>query len=229
MLKTPSVKAAIVDYGMGNLFSVKHACEYTGMKANITSIPKEIMDADIVILPGVGAYGDAMRALKKLDLISPLREVVSAGIFLFGICLGMQLLMTESHEFGRHSGLGIIAGPVVRFENPAESLKTLKVPQVGWNRISNKNGLHEYNSSWANSPLEGLSNGEYMYFVHSYYPRPEDPAVILSVTSYGQVEFCSSLWYKNIFASQFHPERSGPKGLQIYKNIVSLVTRNNES
>jgi glutamine amidotransferase len=221
------VRVAIVDYGLGNLFSVKHACEHAGMEATITSLPKEILGAEVVILPGVGAFGDAIEALRRLDLVSPLREVASSDRFLFGICLGMQLLMTESYEFGRHSGLGIIDGPVVRFENPAGLSGKLKVPQVCWNRIYRVDGKTSENP-WANSPLEGLTEGEFMYFVHSFYPKPTDGAVVLSVTRYGHIEFCSSLRYGNIFASQFHPERSGPRGLQIYRNIASLIAKHRE-
>lgn len=230
MAEETQVQIAIVDYGLGNLFSVKHACEHVGMQAIITSSPQEILGADAVILPGVGAFGDAMEALKRRDLISPLKETALSDKLLIGICLGMQLLMTESYEFGRHRGLGIIEGPVVRFENPIGPVGKLKVPQVGWNRIFARENGHlladrtrSDRDPWSGSPLQGLGDGEFMYFVHSFYAKPKESRVVLSISRYGHIEFCSSLRYRNIFASQFHPERSGPQGLQIYRNIASLI------
>lgn len=224
------VKIAIVDYGLGNLFSVKHACEYAGMQATITSSKEEILRANAIILPGIGAFGDAMEALERLDLSNTLRDIASEKP-LVGICLGMQLLMTESFEFGKHHGLEIIDGQVVRFEDPMSGSKKLKVPQVGWNQILRRAGQLSRDSksdsatgSWAGSPLRGLHDGEFMYFVHSFYVKPQDSRVILSISRYGDIEFCSSLQYQNIFATQFHPERSGPQGLQIYRNLAADLT-----
>ena len=223
------VTVAIVDYGLGNLFSVKQACEHMGMRGIITSSSKEIRAADAVILPGVGAFGDAVASLRRLKLIDVLSEVSESGKILVGICLGMQLLMTESFEFGWHQGLDLIQGQVVAFENPADdSGRSLKVPQVGWNRISAPGFEGETAVSvgaWKGSPLEGLRRGEYMYFVHSFYTIPEDDAVRLSNSQYGNIQFCSSLLHHNIFACQFHPERSGAQGLQIYRNLRSLVVQ----
>lgn len=223
------VKVAIVDHGLGNLFSVKQACEHAGMQASITSSQQAILRADAVILPGVGAFGNAMDALKRLDLISPLKEVAASQKPLIGICLGMQLLMTESSEFGRHRGLGIIEGSAVRFENPVGPSGKLKVPQIGWDRIFRPKGVEvspncdNDRDPWLGSPLEGLSDGEFMYFVHSFYAKPEDDNLILSTSRYGNVEFCSSLKYRNIFAFQFHPERSGLQGLKIYSSLRSVI------
>ena len=135
MAQPAPARVAIIDFGLGNLFSVKQACEYAGLQAHITSARKDIQSADAVILPGVGAFGDAMATLRKLDLVELLRDMAASDTPLVGICLGVQLLMTESYEFGCHQGLGIISGPVVRFDNPREDGKILKVPQVGWNRI----------------------------------------------------------------------------------------------
>ena len=194
------------------------------------------MSADVVVLPGVGAFGDAMEHLESLDLVSPLRDISQSDKPLIAICLGMQLLMTESYEFGTHRGLGIIDGSVVYLDNSRESsggaqrqaLSGFKVPQVGWNRIfrQQNSGETSKNSSlanpWTPTPLSGLSDGEPMYFVHSYYVLPEDPNVVLSISRYSEVEFCSSLNRRNIFGFQFHPERSGPSGLQIYRNIQLL-------
>lgn len=213
----------IIDYGMGNLFSVQRACEYVGMHARITSEKEEILHASAVILPGVGAFGDAMATLQKLDLIDPIREFVAAGKPFFGVCLGMQLLMTVSYEFGEHLGFDIIRGSVIRLDNPIEtSEKILKVPEIGWNGIHMPNRKTEKNA-WSNPLLSGLADGESMYFVHSFYVVPEEKALSTSLTNYGHIQFCSSLRYKNIFACQFHPERSGAEGLKIYRNLLSYI------
>ena len=220
MSGTGQVQVAIVDYGMGNLFSVKQACEHVGMQASITASADEILAADAVILPGVGAFGDAMAALTRLGVVEVLLEVAGSGRPLVGICLGMQLLMTESHEFGHHKGLGLIEGEVVRFEAPRSCSTTLKVPQVGWNRI-----VVTGSGSWKSSCLEGLRDGEFMYFVHSFYAKPIDTSVVLATSRYGHIEFCSSLRRENIFGCQFHPERSGPRGVLIYRNLSMQIQR----
>ena len=231
MLSPDPLRIAILDYGLGNLFSVKHACEHAGMNATVTSSQEEILNADAVILPGMGAFGDAMEALRRLDLISPLHDVVSSGKSLIGVCLGMQLLMTESHEFGRHRGLGFVEGSVVKFDNPVEGSTKLKVPQIEWNNIYRPPGGRApagttmNGEAWTNSPLEGLADGEFMYFVHSYHAKPDASDVVLSVSQYGHIEFCSSLKSANIFAFQFHPERSGVEGLRIYRNLASLIRK----
>ncbi len=217
-------QVAIVDYGMGNLFSVKHACEKAGMHATITASRDEILTANAVILPGVGAFGDAIQSLVELDLVIPLQDIAGSGKPLVGICLGMQLLMTESQEFGTHRGLGIIEGDVVRFDSLGDGSRRLKVPHVGWNRIHTPGGS---TALWAGSPLGGLPGGTFMYFVHSYYPRPADTSLVLAMTRYGHIEFCSSLRRGNIFACQFHPERSGPEGLHIYRNLAALARMTN--
>lgn len=224
MAQPAPARIAIIDFGVGNLFSVKQACEYAGLQAHITSARKDIQSADAVILPGVGAFGDAMAALRKLDLVELLRDMAASDTPLVGICLGVQLLMTESYEFGHHQGLGIISGPVVRFDNPREDGKILKVPQVGWNRIyRGKGNRAEAADPWAGTLLDGLAEGECMYFVHSFMVQPEDPAVILTTTRYGHIEFCSGLRTGNTFACQFHPERSGPQGLRIYRNLAAKI------
>lgn len=223
--KPTNKKVAIVDYGMGNLFSVKHACECVGLNAKVTSSKEEILSADLVILPGVGAFGDAMEALRNLDLVNTLKVVHESSKPIVGICLGMQLLMSEGHEFGRHKGLGIIKGQVVPFDNPIDdSQKSLKVPQVGWNHIYSTKNNHTADV-WKNSILEGINNNEFMYFVHSFYVKPENSEVILSKSNYGGIEFCSTLQYENISACQFHPERSGQQGLKIYTNFISLLKK----
>lgn len=218
----PQLTAAVIDYGLGNLYSVRRACERAGMRGLITSRKDEILSADMVILPGMGAFEDAMSMLRKLDLVEVLRNVAASGTPLVGICLGMQLLMSESAEFGLHEGLDIIAGQVIRFENPQEHGRVLKVPQVQWNRIARPTTGREGRDVWEATPLEGIDEGEYMYFVHSYYAVPMDQSVVLSVSQYGHFSVCSSLSCKNIFACQFHPERSGYAGLRIYENLARL-------
>jgi imidazole glycerol-phosphate synthase subunit HisH len=212
-------EVAIVDFGLGNLFSVAQACQAVGLRSMITPDRRTIERADAVILPGVGAFGDAMQTLRRLDLVSMLRDTPARGIPLVGICLGVQLLMTESHEFGRHEGLGLIRGEVVRLSNPREHGRKLKVPQVGWNRIHAAGGV----GGWTGTPLEGLPDDTFMYFVHSFVVVPEDRSVVRSTTTYGDVEFCSSVGSGQIFACQFHPERSGARGLHVYKNLRKLI------
>ncbi len=214
--RTP--KVAIVDYSLGNLFSIKHACERVGLDSIITSDKEEILDADGVLLPGMGAFGDAMKTLHKLDLVTVLREIAASGKPLVGICLGIQLLLSESYEFGHHKGLGIIEGAVIPLNHPFEGDRLLKVPQIGWNQIASTR-------SWDETLLRSIPDREYMYFVHSFVPQPQNPNVILSKTNYGGIEFCSSLHRHNIFACLFHPERSGVMGLKIYENLASHVRR----
>lgn len=225
MKETPA-NVVIVDYGLGNLFSVKQACEYAGLNTIITASKKALLSADAVILPGVGAFGDAMASLSRLDLIEPIKEANSSGKLLIGICLGMQLFMTESYEFGHSQGLGLISGQVVRFQQPPGRAGDFRVPQVGWNRIFSKGpgqGSIGSGQKWQGSPLDGIEQGEYMYFVHSYYVQPEDPNLILAEAQYGDTRFCAGIQRQNLFACQFHPERSGPKGLQVYTNIARIL------
>ncbi len=220
MSEVPRPKVAIVDYGLGNLFSVKHACEHAGLEGNITSSHLDVLSADAVILPGVGAFGDAMASLRQLGLVNVLRDVGTSQKALVGICLGMQLFMSESYEFGCHRGLGIIEGDVVQFKDPTNGATRLKVPHVGWNRICQTG-----NGPWSDSFLDGLSDGDFMYFVHSFYVRPADSRLVLTTTSYGDINFCSTLNRGNLFACQFHPERSGAQGLRIYRNLARQIRR----
>ena len=201
------------------------------MEANITSSGKKLFAADAVILPGVGAFGDAMAALKRLDLVTPLRDIAQSDKWLIGICLGLQLLMSESCEFGNHKGLDIIKGQVLPIDNPIQvnpdGSRTLKVPQVGWNRVwqTSEKGLNSNTGakSWEETPMKGVQNGEFMYFVHSYFVKPERKDAVISTSVYGQIEFCSSLQYNKIFACQFHPERSGKQGLKVYENVAEII------
>jgi len=205
---------AIIDYGMGNLRSVQKGFEKVGHKAIVTSDPATIMDASHVVLPGVGAFPDCMRNLDEKGLLDIVPKVINSGRPFLGICLGLQLLFTESEEFGIHKGLDIIKGRVVKFDFSAQSLEAshLKVPHMGWNTVAVKRRP---------PAMEGIDEGAYFYFVHSYYVVPEDEKVVATTTAYG-VEFASSIWKDNLFATQFHPEKSQEKGLRILKNFGDI-------
>ena len=200
-------KVAIIDFKVGNIFSVVQACKEIGLAVEVTSNYDSILSSDGVILPGVGAFGDAMQSLKDQNLVETIKDFINSGKPFMGICLGFQLLFSLSEEFGRNEGLDIIKGSVIKLNNIQD-----KVPQIGWNKIFKKN------NDWENTPLINTINGEYMYFVHSYYVKPDDDDIILTYTNYSGFKYCSSINKENIFATQFHPEKSGKKGLEIYKN-----------
>ncbi|MFA4905580.1 MAG: imidazole glycerol phosphate synthase subunit HisH [Candidatus Margulisiibacteriota bacterium] len=220
-------KVSIIDYGMGNLFSVQKACEYVGLEANVTFDQKDILKSDAVILPGVGAFGDAMSNLNKLGLVLALKDLARSGKPFFGICLGMQLLMSESEEFGSHQGLNIFPGRVVRFPERDLNGSKIKVPEVGWNEIR----MADQVGAWDDSLLRGVASGEFMYFVHSFYVVPESKDAVLSVSTYEGIEYCSGISAGNVFACQYHPERSGQRGVHIYRNFAKMIKnggRNND-
>lgn len=220
MNSSQPIQVAIIDYGLGNLFSVKHACHWAGMEATITSNKAAILAADVVILPGVGAFGDAMHSLHSKDLVGPIRDVAASGKMLVGICLGLQLMMSESEEFGHHKGLGLFEGSVVRFEKPQDGNgKILKVPEIAWNRVL----VSPSQPEWNGTPLEGIAPGAYMYFIHSYYVQPREASACFNLSRYGHIEYCSAMRRDNIFACQYHPERSGPEGLKVYGNLAKLA------
>lgn len=201
----------IIDYQLGNLFSVKQACDTVGINARISSDREDILNADALILPGVGAFIEAMNNLKKLGLDIAIKEKVNNGIPLFGICLGQQLLFTESEEFGAGAGLDLIQGIIKRFPEKLKERK-IKVPHIAWNTI------YPSIQKWDRTPLLELKDDEFMYFIHSYYVKPSSDSCVLTKTNYDGIEFCSSIIQKNIFATQFHPEKSADKGISIYKN-----------
>ena len=208
----PQRKILIIDYKLGNLFSVNQALTNIGLNVNITSNADEIQSADAIVLPGVGAFSDAMNNLRDLNLINPIKKFVDSGKPFLGICLGLQLLFTDSEEFGLSKGLGLVKGRVKRFNNNNRDDETRKVPQIAWNQIHKING-----NSWENTPLNGIKEGEFMYFVHSFYVDPEEP-VGLSQTIYDGKIYTSSIQKNNLFACQFHPEKSAAEGLKIYNN-----------
>jgi len=202
---------AIIDYGMGNLRSVQKGLERVGYAAEVTRAAARIEAAGGVVLPGVGAFGACMDNLRVYGLIDTVRRVITRGTPFLGICLGMQLLFDESEEFGHVPGLGIFPGRVVRFpETPA-----LKVPHMGWNQIR-KRGDPPH--------LRGIDNGAFVYFVHSYYVVPADPSLTATTTEYG-IEFASAIGRDNVFAAQYHPEKSQTVGLKILENFGGIVER----
>ena len=210
---------AIIDYQMSNLHSVQAACSRVGLTSVITPDPKQILTAKLAILPGVGAFGEAMQHLSKSGLDDCIRRFVDTGKPFVGICLGLQLLFEESQEFGSHKGLGLIKGTVKRFSYCEEKRIRYPVPQVGWNRI-------QQCRPWQDSLLRNNVDGEYMYFVHSYYVEPEDHSVIMASTVYGSQKYCSAVQNNNLFAIQFHPEKSGVCGLKLYEQMKQEICQN---
>ncbi len=204
---------AIIDYGMGNLRSVQKGFERVGCPAFITDSKKKIEDASAVVLPGVGAFRDAMENLRNVGLTEVIHSSINKGKPFLGICLGLHLLFTKGMEFGEHEGLDIIPGKVILFEQKrSEDGRELKVPHMGWNVVRPCKESTFFN---------GTDDGGYFYFVHSYYVVPEDDSVILSKTEYG-IEFVSAIMKDNIFAFQFHPEKSQENGLKILKKFGEL-------
>ena len=206
---------AVIDYGMGNLRSVQKSLEFVGAKVIVTHDPDLILNANSVVLPGVGAFKDCMANLKKLKLVDPIRKFIDGGKPFLGICLGLQVLFEESEEYGPVAGLGILPGKVVKFSGESSETKNgrpIKIPHMGWNQIKVKK----------NVPLfRGVGDAPYFYFVHSYYVVPEDQNMIATVTNYG-VEFVSGIQHKNIYAFQFHPEKSQTLGLSILERFSNL-------
>lgn len=200
---------AVIDYGAGNLTSVGLACETIGVSVTITADPAAIRRADHVVFPGVGAAGSAMATLKKLGLVQVVRDIAAAGVPFLGICLGSQIILDRSEEDGGVDCLGVLPGTVKRFR-PLDRFD--KVPQMGWNSVE-----------WQKPHpiLNGVDNGSEFYFVHSYYPGPEDNACVRATTTYGGVTFSSVLGRGNVIATQFHPEKSGTVGLKLLQNFFA--------
>jgi glutamine amidotransferase len=199
---------AIIDYGMGNLRSVEKGFLKVGVEVEVTNRPEDVNNADAVVLPGVGAFKDCMQELTNLDLVDAVVDAIKKGKPYLGICLGLQVLFSESVEFGRCRGLDIFRGKVVRFENG-----DLKIPQMGWNQLNIKNDTPLFND---------IPDKSYFYFVHSYYVAPEDDAIIAATTDYG-VEFTSAVCKDNVYAVQFHPEKSQALGLRLLENFGKIV------
>ena len=204
---------AIIDYGMGNLRSVQKGFEKVGAEAVVTADPRVVLEAERIVLPGVGAFRDCMHNLDQGGFIEPLCKVIADGRPFLGICVGMQMLFTDSIEFGMHHGLNILPGHVLRFpEDLKEAGEKLKVPQMGWNQLNFKRRPPAF---------DGVAEESNVYFVHSYYVKPDNDDVVATTTGYG-FEFCSSVWKDNIVATQFHPEKSQDVGLRILKNFAEF-------
>lgn len=208
------MEIAVVDYGMGNLRSVHKALEAVGAPAVVTRDPARVRDARAVVLPGVGAFQDCMANLEAFRLLDVVRDKALSGSPFLGICLGYQLLFDEGEEFGVHPGLGVLRGRVVRFPHDlTRDGERLKVPHMGWNRIRKDKAV---------PALAEVPDGSFVYFVHSFYPVPEDPAVVATTTDYG-FPFASSVARGNLFACQFHPEKSQKVGLALLRGFWKMA------
>lgn len=197
----------LIDYGMGNLFSVAKALKAVGGNVRIGNLPQEINEASALVLPGVGNFGKGISNLREYGLEEIIKDYIDSGRPFLGICLGMQLLMESSEEAPGQRGLSIFSGTVIRFRS-----QSLKIPQIGWNEV---------NFISQNPLCKELNKSDYFYFVHSYFVHPDDNSIVAGESEYGE-KFTSMLAFKNIFATQFHPEKSQNAGLQILKNFVQL-------
>jgi len=198
----------VVDYGVGNLHSVAKALEKVGAKTRVTSDWKDVAGSNGVVLPGVGAFKDSMDAMHRSDLAKAIQDFIASGKPFLGVCVGLQMLFSESEEFGLSKGLGVFPGRVVKFNQGQ------KVPHMGWNQIRI--------TQPRNPLLKGINEGEFLYFVHSFYVVPEDDSISAAKTDY-DVDFTCMVWRDNIFGTQFHPEKSQEAGLRIYQNFNELV------
>ncbi len=199
---------AMIDYDAGNIASVEKALHYLGDEAVLTSDPEDLRTADRIILPGVGAFGDAMERLKSRGLVESIREACGRGVPFLGICLGLQLMFDESEESPGAAGLGLLPGKIVRFPDSADR----KVPHMGWNSLQVKPGARLF---------AGLPENPYVYFVHSYYLKAQDPSCVAATAEYG-LTFDASVERGNLFGCQFHPEKSSVTGLAILKNFLAV-------
>jgi len=203
----------IIDYQMGNLRSVQKAFEKVGSAAEVTGDPRAVARAEKIVLPGVGAFRDAIDELKRRELVEPIRQAIERGKPFLGICLGLQLLFDVSHEDGEYRGLGVVPGEVVRFEvPPGMKPQDMKIPHMGWNQLDFVEDC---------PLLTGVDNGSHFYFVHSYYVVPRDETVVAATASY-PAPFCAMIQRDNLFATQFHPEKSQADGLRLLGNFAAL-------
>ncbi len=204
----------IIDYQMGNLRSVQKACEHVGVEAKISSSATEIAQAERLILPGVGAFGDAIAELRRRHLVNPIRDFVASGRPLLGICLGLQMLFETGYEGGQHEGLGLLKGDVVKFDwsQLPEDERQLKIPHMGWNQVRKMMDI---------PVLKDVADLTHFYFVHSYYVRPTDPSIVALQCHYG-IDFCAAICKDNLFATQFHPEKSQADGLKLLAAFAAM-------
>lgn len=204
-------KIVIIDYGLGNLFSIEQAFRSLGQNTTLSSNLDEIQNADAIILPGVGAFNEAMQNLERLNLVNAIKNFSLQGKPILGVCLGMQLLFSESFEFGQNKGLDIVKGKVIKFPDVDSNGNSVVIPHVGWNNVSTKN-----------TDFESFNNTD-MYFVHSYYVVPDEQETILFETNYAGLTFCSAVKMENIIATQFHPEKSAKIGLELFRKWIDLI------
>ena len=209
----PKNVIALIDYGSGNLRSVHKALLQVGAEVRLARQPADLKDADGVVLPGVGAFDDCIQALNQQGLLAASRDYIQAGRPFLGICVGYQALFEKSEEFNScAAGLGVFRGKVVRFD----AGNGLKIPQIGWNQLE---------IARPECPLyRGIPDGSYVYFVHSFFPEPEDSSIVATRTDYGR-RFASSVWRENVYATQFHPEKSQQIGLRLLANFVAETER----
>lgn len=210
-------KCLILDYGMGNLKSVNAACEFYNIDTIISNNKNEISNCSSLILPGVGSFKKAMENLNRHNLLEDIIKHANKHKPLLGICLGMQLLFEESEEFGKTEGLGLMKGKVKKFN--LKNIKDQKIPHVGWSPI------FKSSQRWEKTILANIREYEKMYFVHSFFVNTDDEDIIASKTNYGGLDFCSSIYKENIFATQFHPEKSGKEGLKIYEEFGKIIKK----
>ncbi|MDC0831673.1 imidazole glycerol phosphate synthase subunit HisH [Geitlerinema sp. CS-897] len=221
-MKNPEV--TVIDYGAGNLLSVRQAFEYLGATVHVTADPEFLLTSSRVVLPGVGAFAKAMFELQELNLTDVINQIAVQGTPLLGICLGMQLLMDESEEFGTNAGLGLIPGMVIPIPALTATGQPQKIPHIGWNELipTSKN-----EGDWLNTPLQNISPGEAVYFVHSFMAIPDDPNHRVADCLYGGLSISAAIAKDNIFGCQFHPEKSGEVGLKILKSFLDIKYNKN--
>ena len=218
MLDRPKNHVVIVDYGVGNLLSVMRAVEVCGAIPIVTSCPNKISNAERLILPGVGAFADGMKGLTDKSLIEPLKDYVLKERPFLGICLGMQMILDESHEFGINKGIGLIPGRLLSIPSKSRCGQEFKIPHIGWNSI--RPGSKRKN--WNNTILQKTSVEDTVYFVHSFFVLPENEEHNLASCTYAGKDFCAVINYKNIYGCQFHPERSSALGSKIIQNFLEM-------
>jgi glutamine amidotransferase len=205
-------KVVIIDYQLSNLFSVKQALANIGLDVSVSKDPADLKNADAVVLPGVGAFKDAMHNLHDQGMVPAIYDHINRGKPFMGVCLGLQLLFSESEEFGASAGLNLLPGTVRKFRNRDAENKVVRIPQIAWNEI------YSDRNNWDGTPLQSIQQNEHMYFVHSFYVDPLEKNSALSWTNYHNQAYVSAVLKENIFACQFHPEKSAEKGLVIYRN-----------
>lgn len=213
-----TVTVTIVDYGVGNLFSVRKGLEYCGSEPIMATTAEEILSADRLLLPGVGAFGDSMAGMHRTALVEPVLEFARSGRPLLGICLGMQMLLSESEEFGRHDGLGLVPGKVVAIPQTGANGKAHRIPHVGWNAIT----PGEAAGSWEGTLLKGIHDGTAFYFVHSFQAVTDDPQHQLATCDYNGRTVTGVVRKDNVVGCQFHPEKSAEAGLAVIRNFLSM-------